>query len=349
MTATIKKVASIPFGRTPNESAIANLAVESFLHTALSDRLADIGGKLTQEHIEAARRHKIPTPGACGSLELELPSANFRNALSAGSGTRGGFLAPQGFVERLEIARSAWPIAELSTTERRGGNPVSIATVDVSSAEGVEISENTDQSASYSDPTFQLSSIRMRTFRARINLPAELEADAPDFIGQMPTVLGSQLGAIQNRRWTSTLTELATNAAGAGSGVIAGDDIEGILGSTLSPEYLPGVTIMLSPSAYLAARKLKDGSGTYLADGKTWRGFPVVVNSHLSSVATGNVCGLIGAFAKFLIVENSGITISVDRETKASEDQVLWFARHRANGVLVASGTRCAMAKLTVS
>jgi HK97 family phage major capsid protein len=326
------------------------LAVESFLLTALSDRLADFQGRLTAEHIEAARRHKIPTPGVGGTLEIELPPrAEIRNALSAGDGSRGGYLAPAGFVERLEIARGAWPIAGLAIVERRDGNPVSIATVDVSSAEGIEVSENRDQSASYSDPTFQRSNISMRTFRARMNLPAELDQDAPDFIGQMPDVLGSQLGAIQNRRWTSTLTEMATAATSAGAGVIAGDDLENILGTTLTPEHLPGTTIMLSPEAFLAARKLKDGGGLYLADGKTWRGFPVVVNSHLASVSTGNVVALIGDFSKFLIVENSAVAISVDRETLAGNDQVLWFARHRANGVLVGTGTRVAMAKLTIS
>jgi HK97 family phage major capsid protein len=126
---------------------------------------------------------------------------------------------------------------------------------------------------------------------------------------------------------------------------------QGILGmnANLPIQYEMGSKWFANKKTYAAVDALTDttgrplwyeqGSGLFPSFNNgfnaTLKGYPVVKNVFMDSVAKGKYPMVLGNMNAYFIVDRIGITVEVFRETYAARDQVLIYLRMRTGGQLV--------------
>ena len=334
-------------------------AISSMAYEAWLARVVNRDARISSEHAESARRRKIdifdrvPT-----SIEIDLMHAEnysrFRNNLSTGSGSAGGFSIATGFVGPWEQALLALPMRALATTIRVDHvGEYREPTTDDSANEGVLANDNSNLSAV--DIAFGQIVHRPRKFHSnRVLVPNELQEDSTNFAPQLASLLGGRVSRLQNRKWTigtgggepqglvAACQTFGATVSAASATAIAGDDILGLLGVVGSGYIGPACVFQMNRATLLAVLKLKDGQGHYLFDRASFTiaGFRVFLNYHVSdTLASGNCSVLFGDFSKYHIVDFGGVRLMRDSESHADSDQASWGAIQRSSGALVDAGT----------
>lgn len=316
--------------------------------------------KLTPDHYEAARRNKLDLADHIPeNVELQMYDtkrlAAFRNALSTGVGTAGGFSIPDTFMSAWELALTARPMRRLATVIRVASGPAYHEPMsDDSSSEGYVVGESNSNTAQ--DVAFAKLAHRPTKFHSgRVNVPHELEQDGLNFGPQLGGLLAARVSKLQNRKFTtgSGVSEptgfiTACSAAGATAAAqnaasIIGDDLMGLVGA-LGGGYLDETrcTFMMAKSTLLAMLKLKGGSGDYLMfDRGRLRilGFPIAINDHMPAIGTTNASVAFGDFSYYHVVDFGSARVMRDRESRADADVVGFGSILRSSGHLLDAGT----------
>lgn len=285
--------------------------------------------------------------------------AEYKAALTIGSGAAGGYLIPpENFVRQLEINMLAYggvrQVAEIMTTT--GGERMGWPTADDTSNTGAQLGENTSIGASV-DPTFAKVYWDAYKFSSKpVLVPYELlEDSAFNLVTILGDMLGERLGRITNTRYTTgtgaatpkgvvTASTLGVTAASATA--IAADEIIR-LEHSIDPAYRNGASYMMHDTILLELRLLKDGEGRYL-----WQtGFntgtpdtlnlrPVTINQDMqSSIATATKTILFGQFSKYKIRRVGQMRLYRLEERYRDTDQDGFIAFIREDGNLLTAGT----------
>lgn len=335
---------------------------------------AQLGEDVTEPQAEACRLVGL-NPNR-RQLELGLPEhgrfrrmqAAFRDgprsgaeqrALSVVTGSAGGVLVPEGFVNNLEVNMLAFggmlQVAEILRTTT--GNELPWPTADDTSNTGEQVGESTD--VGEADPSFGQIIFRAFKYSSKlVKVPIELlEDSAFNLAAEIGRMLGERLGRITNTRMTTgtgagqpngiTLAStLGVTAASATA--IAFDELFDLVHS-IDAAYRtgPGVRWMFHDNVLLYLRKIKDGEGRYIWQGGTTTGqpdtllnYPYTINSDMaSSIASSAITMLFGDLSKYKIRQVRTVRLRRLVERYAETDQEGFVAFIRQDGNLLDAGT----------
>jgi HK97 family phage major capsid protein len=250
-------------------------------------------------------------------------------ALSVGTNSAGGYLVPPGyrdeFIVQMKDYGAVQNVAQVITTD--SGQPLQWPTMNDTSNVGRLLAENTQLSETdVVVGTATLSAYVYSSDLTRVSLQLANDA-AFDIGGIVKTAHAERIGRITNQHFTTgtgssqpqgIVTGATTGVTAAGTSAITADELIGLVHS-VDPAYRRSnrARFMLSDTALLAIRKLKDGQSNYLwqpnyQDGPAANllGYPYEVNQDMAVPATGVKSVLFGDFqAGYVIRIVSGIQV----------------------------------------
>lgn len=284
---------------------------------------------------------------------------NIQAAQSIGTTTAGGFLVPQSFSDRLDIALKYFSgmmgEAEQITTD--AGADMPWPTVNDTAQVGAILAENATITAQ--DVTFASVTLKAYMYTSKlIAVSLQLMQDSFFSIDNLIADLaGQRLGRILNTHFT-----VGTGAGAQPNGIVTAAFLGklGIAGQTTSViyddlvdlvysvdvAYRPASKFMLNDLTIRAVRKLKDSQNRPLWEpslqvGQPDRlfGYPLVTNNDVPVMAVSAKSILFGQINKYKIREVRGITLMRLSERYADNLQVGFFAFGRWDGNLIDAGT----------
>jgi HK97 family phage major capsid protein len=278
--------------------------------------------------------------------------------LAVSVGATGGFAAPQGFVNSLEVNMLAFggmlQVADIMRTD--SGNDLPWPTANDTSNTGEQLGEGASIGSSV-DPTFAQKIFRAYKFSSKlIKISTELMEDSAfDMASVIGRLAGERLGRISNTKFTTgtgagtpkgiTLSSTA-GVTTASSTAIAFDEVFNLIHS-VDPAYRTGSSFMMHDNVVLYMRKLKNGMGDYLWQSGLQLGvpdrilsFPYVVNQDMSSTITsGDITIEFGDLSKYKVRQVRGVRFVRLNELYAGTDEVAFIAFLRQDGDLLDAGT----------
>jgi len=285
--------------------------------------------------------------------------AEYRAALSTGSGPAGGYLVPpETLIRQLEINMLAYggvrQVAESIRTA--SGERLSWPTADDTTNTGAQLGESTTIGSSV-EPSFAKVFWDAYKFSSKpILVPYELIQDSafnlPQILGEM---LGERLGRITNTKFTTgtgaatpkgIVTASTAGKTTASATAIAADEIIDLVHS-IDPAYRAGAGFMMHDGILQAIRKLKDGQGRYLMDFGLAMGMPdrllgyaVTINQDMqATVATGTKTMLFGLLSHYKVRTVGEVRLYRLQERYRDTDQDAFIAFCREDGNLLTAGT----------
>lgn len=283
---------------------------------------------------------------------------SIKAAQSVGTTTAGGFLVPQAFSDRLEIAEKFYAgmlqEAEIITTD--SGADMPWPTVNDTTQVGAILAENATIPAQ--DITFASVTLKAYMYTSKlIAVSWQLLQDSAFSIDNLVADLaGQRLGRILNTHFTTG------TGSGQPNGIVtaAASGKVGTTGQTTSVIYDDLVDLVYSIDiAYRAAskwmmndasvkvvRKLKDSQGRPLWEpslqaGQPDRllGYPIVTNNDVATMAANAKSILFGSLTKYKVRQVRGVSLVRLNERYADNLQVGFFAFTRYDGNLIDAGT----------
>lgn len=265
--------------------------------------------------------------------------------------TAGGYLVPEGYrnklIERMKDFGAVQAVAEVLQTD--SGNPLPWPTNDDTGNVGALLAENTqDSEQDLTLGTAQLGAYKYTSKITRVSIEL-LQDSAVDLDRLIPRKHGERIGRILNQHFT---TGTGTNqpqgiVTGATSGVtaaavaaITGDELISLQHS-VDPAYRNARSrFMLSDTALMAVRKLKDGNNAYLWQPSVQAGVPstllgagYVINQDMAVPAAAVKSVLYGDFeAGYVVRIVRGIQAIRLTERYADFFQVGFVSFCRADG-----------------
>jgi|CXWL01.1.fsa_nt_gi HK97 family phage major capsid protein len=279
-------------------------------------------------------------------------------AQGVGTTTAGGFLVPQSFSDRLEVALKFYSgmMENAEIIETDSGAPIPWPTVNDTTQVGALLAENTTLGAQ--DVTF--SSVTLNAFMYTSKLIAvSLQLMQDSFLNVdnlVADLAGQRLGRIWNTDFTvgagTTLPKGIVVAAASGKVGIAGqttsviyDDLIDLIHSVDSA-YRRGSKWMANDASIKVVRKLKDSQNRPLWEPSvqagqpdTLLGYPVVTNNDVAVMAANAKSIVFGALNKYKVRRVRGVTLMRLTERYADNLQVGFFAFARVDGNLIDAGT----------
>lgn len=321
--------------------------------------LRQSGKPLSDAHRRACR--SIGFSPNTRTLDIYLPKRGGETrAQSVGTPSAGGYLVPQGFVNKLERAMKDFngvrKVAEIIRTDN--GQALPWPTVNDTTNSGTLLSENA--AVAEVPVTFGQTSFAAYKFTSGLVLvSAELDADsAIDMTETVGSLIGERLGRGQATYFTTgtgvnqpggIVTGAALGVTAASMTAIAADELFSLYHS-VDPAYRddPSCGWMFHDNIAMTIRKLKDAQGRYLLDmdalrngmPETLLGKPYTVNQAMAStVATTNKTILFGALSKMKIRDAGPIRIRKFVERYGDYDQVGFVAFARSDSKVLNAGT----------
>lgn len=293
-------------------------------------------------------------------LDFALPirPAMEKRALSAVTGSAGGYTVPQGFVPALERAMKWYAasrqVADVMRTD--GGNDFPWPTSDDTGNVGERIAENTQ--VAEQDVAFATVTLKAYKYSSKlVRVPHELlEDNAVNLAEKLGEMLGERIGRIQATDFTTgtgsgqpqgIVTASTAGKTAASATTFTPDELLDLIHS-VDPAYRsdPSFALMMSDVVYAFIRKVKDSQNRYLftdpVDGGPPRffGVPIIINTAMSSAfTTGQKLVLAGAFSKFKIRDVNVVRLNKLVERYAELDQVGFIAFLRSDSRLLDAGT----------
>ncbi|QFU01267.1 Phage capsid family protein [Halomonas sp. THAF5a] len=283
-----------------------------------------------------------------------------QNAMSTGTGSEGGYLAPDQFsAELLKALKAFGGMREASRViQTSSGVAINWPTTDATSEEGEIVGENV--SVTTGETSFGTLPHATYKFSSKsIALPFELLQDSEiDLEAYVRELLQERLGRITNRLFTvGTGTGqphgIVTSSA---SGKIAPtgqvdeilyDDLVD-LEHSVDPAYRRSgnVGYMFHDMTLRSLKKLKDADGRPLwvpgvatSEPDTLNGYRYTINQHMDQLGAGNKPMLFGDYAKYIIRDVMQLQFFRMTDSKYTEKgQVGFLAFMRSGGRLMDVG-----------
>lgn len=292
--------------------------------------------------------------------------------------TGGGYLIPQGFSGKLEVALKAFGgiLGEADEFTTETGNPLPWPTVDDTAQEGEILGVNTvlnEQDFSFGQVIFGAFTHNSKSVLIPLQLIQDSFFNLNDVVANL---LGTRLGRGMNHKLTTgtgtnepsgIVTEVVAannvyTTANGQTGTIIGDDLIE-LEHKVDPAYRMNSKYMFNDGALKAIKKLKDSYNRYLwlpglaaNDPNTINGYPYVINQHMADIGrsgsplAGNAFALFGDLKKYKVRRVADVMVMVLRERYADYLQVGYQAFMRYDGKLIDAGTHpIAVAKQAAS
>ena len=305
------------------------------------------------------------TEDARGRLEsriqkVEKEEPGIRATMSIGTGDEGGYLVPEGFQTRLEIAALAYAggmidPAVVTVLRTATGNPLPIPTSDDTSNTGERVAENAE--VAYADVAFGQVMLNAWLYSSKmVKVPVTLMQDS---YFDMNCFLAGRRGARIGRVWNTDLT-VGAGTAGIPNGIVTastlGKTFAGVAAITelelidlehsIDPAYRSQGRYMFSDAVLVLLRKLVDGdsrpvfaAGMNVAQYDRIHGYPYTINQSVPAPTTGLKSVLFGDISKYMtrIALNMSMIRLVERYAEFLQVGFLAFAR--ADGDLLDAGT----------
>jgi len=263
-----------------------------------------------------------------------------RAALVPSSNTVG-----QSFYDRVfEIAQLVGPMLTVSEVfNTSSGENLVIPTVTATSSAG---SVAAGSAVAESNPTFSSITLGAEKYGALVSVAQELVTDAGfDITGYIAQELGTSLGLQANSVLTTKLAAAAGSVVTGGTGVSGAATYENLVdlvyGIADGARVLPGLGFQMSKTGIAAARKMKDGNGSYIwADSAvtgqpaTLLGYSVYENPAVAAVATGAKSVLFGHLPSFKVRVAGGIRVDQSADYAFANDVVTYRGLIRLDGGL---------------
>lgn len=283
-----------------------------------------------------------------------------QNAMSTGTGSEGGYLAPDGFsAELLKALKAFGGMREISRVlSTASGVAINWPTTDATSEEGEIVGENA--AVSVGETSFgTLPHVTYKFSSKSIALPFELLQDSEiDLEAYVRELLQERLGRITNRMFT-TGTGVGqphgiVTSSGAGKIAPTGqvdsvgyDDLVD-LEHSVDPAYRRSgnVGYMFHDMTLRELKKLKDDQGRPLwvpgvavSEPDTLNGYRYTINQHMDQLGAGNKPMLFGDYAKYIIRDVMQLQFFRMTDSKYTEKgQVGFLAFMRSGGRLMDVG-----------
>lgn len=282
-----------------------------------------------------------------------------QNAMSTGTGSEGGYLAPDQFsASLLEALQAFGGMRESSQViQTNSGVAINWPTTDATSEEGEIVGEN--QQVSASDTTFgTLPHVTYKFSSKSIAIPFELLQDSEiDLELYIRGLLEQRLGRVTNRLFTvgtgtgqphgivssSTLGKLAP---GGQLDTIGHNDLVD-LEHSVDPAYrMATCRWMFHDQTLRDLKKLKDADGRPIwvpgvatREPDTLAGYAYTINQHMPRLGAGNKPLLFGDFNKYIIRDVMQLQFFRMTDSKYTEKgQVGFLAFMRSGGRLMDVG-----------
>lgn len=278
-------------------------------------------------------------------------------ALSATTGTAGGYTVPQGFYDQV-IEAMKWfggmrQVANVFSTD--SGNALPIPTTNDTANVGELLAENTQ--AGTQDVAFGQTTLNAYKFSSKMILvPIELLQDSAfDVEAFLSKKLGERIGRINNQLFTTGTgtsqpqgvvtgaTSGKVGVAGQTTAVTYDDLID--LEHSVDIAYRDGAKYMFHDQTLKAVKKLKDSQGRPLwlpglafKEPDTINGFGFQVNNDVAQMAANAKSILFGDFSNYWIRDVKSIQVVRFNEKFMDYGQVGFLAFSRADGKLVNAG-----------
>lgn len=289
---------------------------------------------------------------------MQARHAPLIQAAQSTTGSAGGFMIPQGFSDRLEIALKFYSgmLQNAEVIETDSGNVVPWPTVNDTAQKGALLAENATITAQ--DATF--ASINLNAFMYTSKLIAvslQLMQDSAFSVENLiADIAGERLGRIWNEHFTTGVGTTQPNgvvtAAASGKVGTTGqtlsviyDDLVDLVHS-VDVAYRAGAKFMMNDASIKVVRKLKDSTGLPLwqpslqaGQPDVLLGYPVVVNNDMAVMAANARSIIFGALNKYKIRRVKGMGLVRLNERYADNLQVGFFAFGRVDGNLIDAGT----------
>lgn len=285
---------------------------------------------------------------------------DLRATMSTGTGSEGGYVIPEGFQNRLEIAALAYgggmsDPAVVNVLRTATGNPLPIPTSDDTSNTGERVADNAQVAAL--DVAFGQVMLNAYLYSSKVvKVPVALMQDSAF---DMNSFLAGRLGERIGRIWAVDLT-VGAGTTGIPNGIVTASAVGKVaagaaaitelelidLEHSVDPAYRIGARYMFSDSVLKILRKLVDGdsrpvfqagmaSGSY----DTIHGYPFTINQQIPQPTTGLKSVVFGNLQKYQTRIALGMTLLRLVERYADYLQIGFLAFARADGDLLDAGT----------
>jgi len=280
-------------------------------------------------------------------------------ALSAVTGSAGGYTVPQGFYnEIIEAMKTFGGMRQVRYTSVRtaAGNDLPIPTNDDTANKGAIVNENTP-AGNATDLTFGQKILKAHKYTSKtILVPIELLQDSAfDIEAFIRRKIAERIGRILNEHFTVgsgtgepqgviTGASLGKSAASGQTNSITYEDLVDLQHS-VDPAYRVNAEWMLNDGTLKAIRKLKDGNGVPLWQPSLTVGEPdmilgkrYVINNDVPELGAGAKSILFGDFSNYFIRDVMDLMIVRIAEKYIESGQIGFIAFSRHDGLLVDAG-----------
>lgn len=288
---------------------------------------------------------------------IQKPEDGETRALSATTGTAGGYTVPQGFYDQI-IEAMKWfggmrNVSNVLSTD--SGNALPIPTTNDTSNVGELLAESTQ--AATQDVPFGQTTLNAYKFSSKMILvPIELLQDSAfDVEAFLAKKLGERIGRINNQLFTTgtgtsqpqgVVTAAVSGKVGATgqtTAVTYDDFID--LEHSVDIAYRNGAKFMFHDQTLKAVKKLKDSQGRPLwlpglafKEPDTINGYGFQVNNDMAQMAANAKSMLFGDFSNYWIRDVKAIQVVRFNEKFMDYGQVGFLAFSRADGKLINAG-----------
>lgn len=286
----------------------------------------------------------------------QVPS--IQAAQSVGTTTAGGFLVPQAFSDRLEVALKFFGgmLNESDIIETGDGADMPWPTVNDTAQVGAILAENatiTGQDITFGSVTLKAYMYTSKLIAVSYQLMQDSFANVDNLVADLA---GQRLGRILNQHFTTgtgtgqpngvvTAATLGkTGTTGQTTSVIYDDLVDLIY--SVDKAYRAGSKFMAADSSIKVIMKLKDTQNRPLwqpsvqaGQPDMLMGYPIVVNNDVAAMAANAKSILFGDFKRYKVRRAKGVSLLRLNERYADALQVGFFAFMRVDGNLIDAGT----------
>lgn len=343
-------------------------AVEQELNARVEQRAGREGISTDEQQAREQQESKVFAKWLRGGIEslsgderalmLSRATSTIYAAQGVGTGSAGGYLVPQAFSDRIEVALKQFSamVQVADTIVTATGADLPWPTVNDTTVTGAILAENapmTSQDITFGQVVLKSYMYTSRLIAVSYQLMQDSFMDLERFIADKA---GERIGRILNTHFTTgtgsgqpngVVTAAAQGKVGATgqTTTVTYDDLVD-LEMSVDAAYRSNARWMLNDSSLAKIKKLKDSQNRPLwipsiDNGTPDRllGYPIVPNNDMPSMQANAKSILFGDFSRYKIRRTADITLVRLNERYADNLQVGFFAFVRADGNLIDAGT----------
>jgi len=251
----------------------------------------------------------------------------------------------QSFYDQVfQIATAITPMLSVSEVfNTTSGENLVIPTVTALSTAGSVAAAGT---ISTSNPTFSSIVLGAEKYAALVSISNELISDAGfNITNYLATQLGTSLGIQANSVLTTKLVNTAGSVVtGTATSATYENLVDLVYGIADGARALNSLGFMMSKTGIAAARKMKDGSGSFIftesavpGQPATLLGYPIYENSNIPAVGSATKSVLFGHLPSFKVRVAGGVRVDQSADFSFNTDSTVYRGVIRLDGALTHS------------